>query len=184
MAQRRAPKTYAAIVRGINVGGRKRVAMKDLQALFAELGADDVRTYIQSGNVVFRSSNHPAELVQAITARIHDRLGLDVTVLVRTRNQLKTIVERNPFIAAKHDPTKLHVTFLARKPDPRRVDDLGRGSYEGDEFRVAGEEIYLHCPNGYGRTKLSNVFFERKLAVPATTRNWKTVEALAALAVD
>lgn len=141
-----------------------------------------MRTYVQSGNVVFRSLGAPTRLVQAIEEGIRGTLGLDVTVLLRTKGELAEVVGRSPFAASGIDPVRLHVTFLVGDPDPDRVADLAGKRVEPDELHVAGREVYLHCPNGYGRTKLQNAFLERQLAVAATTRNWKTVTALAELA--
>jgi uncharacterized protein (DUF1697 family) len=172
-----APKTHVALLRGINLGSRNRVAMQDLRALVEELGGEDVRTYLQSGNVVFGGRALTAE---AIAEAIHESLGVDVHVLVRSGAELGKVVRGNPF--PKADPATLHVTFLAEAPDEARVKDLGERTFEPDEFEVAGREVYLRCPNGYGRSKLSNAFLEKQLGVPATTRNWKTVTALAELA--
>jgi uncharacterized protein (DUF1697 family) len=178
-------KKYVALLRGINLGARNKVSMQDLRALFADLGAEDVATYVQSGNVVFRSADSPdspGKLTDAIEKQIHRDLSLDVTVLVRTQRQLAKLVAANPFADDVSDPTKLHVTFLADKPDPARVRMLDPTLAEPDEFSVIGQEVYLHCPNGYGRSKLSNAYFEKLLDVRATTRNWRTVTKLAELA--
>ena len=176
-------RTYVALLRGINLGARNRVAMADLRELFASLECQDVSTYVQSGNVIFKSSvAGPPELSQTIEKRIRRELSLSVTVLVRTKEQLAKVVARNPFAADESDLTKLHVTFLAHLPDRVRVRELEAVQFEPDEFRIAGQEIYLHCPNGYGRTKLSNAYFEKHLGVVATTRNWMTVTTLAELA--
>jgi uncharacterized protein (DUF1697 family) len=175
--------TYVAMLRGINVGGRTRVSMGDLKALFEALGAEDVQTYVQSGNVVFTSTVKKAsELEHLIQDRISKDLGLDVRLLVRTKQELKRVVDRNPFLKEKRDPKALHVTFLATKPAADRVRGLNTDAGAPDEFRIAGREVYLHCPNGYGKTKLNNTFFEKKLGVAATTRNWRTVTTLAELA--
>jgi uncharacterized protein (DUF1697 family) len=176
------PKTYVALIRGINVGGHKRVAMEDLRTVFRSLGCDDVRTYVQSGNVLFRSPDTPAHLVRAAEDRIEGTLGLDVAVLIRTKEQLARIVKGNPFLAAGADPAKLHVMFLAARPDSKRSRDVSGTSFDGEELHVQGLEIYLHYPGGYGRSKLSNAYLEKQLAVKATTRNWKTVTTLADLA--
>ena len=171
--------TCVAMLRGINLGARNRVAMADLRELVETLGAQDVRTHLQSGNVVLTSRRKPAELERAIARGIRDTLGLDVTVLVRTAKELAGVVERNPFAGREGDGRLLHVTFLAERPAAARVRELGKESFEPDAFRVTGREVYLHCPHGYGRSKLSNAFFEQALAVRATTRNWRTVTALA-----
>jgi uncharacterized protein (DUF1697 family) len=174
--------SYVALLRGINLGPRNRVAMTDLRRLVEELGGKDVRTYLQSGNVVFRSSTGAAQLGRRLQKSIGRTLGLDVTVLVKTGAQLAKICERNPFSAGGTDPKTLHVTFLAEAPARGRVRELSERRFAPDRFRIAGREVYLHCPNGYGRAKLSNDLFERALGVPATTRNWRTVTALAELA--
>jgi uncharacterized protein (DUF1697 family) len=172
-----------ALLRGINLGGRNKIGMADLRELFAALGCEDVSTYVQSGNVVFRSSVASAsKLTRAIEERIGSDLGLDVTVLLRTKAQLAEVAGGNPFDERTVDPATLHVTFLAEKPDPARVRALDPARGRPDEFRVVGREVYLHCPNGYGRTKLDNAYFEKQLAVAATTRNWRTVTKLAELA--
>jgi uncharacterized protein (DUF1697 family) len=175
-----AVKTYVAMLRGINLGGHKRVAMQDLRALVAALPAQDVQTYVQSGNVVFRSGQTAAALVSALEERIRSGLGLDVTVLLRTEAQLRRVVSGNPFAGV--DVAKLHVTFLAEKPARDGARELEASDFHPDGLRVVGQEVYLHCPNGYGRSKLGNTFLERRLGTAATTRNWKTVTALADLA--
>jgi uncharacterized protein (DUF1697 family) len=174
--------TYVALLRGINLGGRNKVSMADLRALFASLGAEEVATYVQSGNVIFKSADASAKLIEATERRIRRDLGLSVTVLLRTRPQLAKVLAGNPFANDEREATKLHVTFLAAKPDRTRVRELDPERAEPDEFRVAGQEIYLRCPNGYGRSKLTNAYFEKQLGVAATTRNWKTVRKLVELA--
>jgi uncharacterized protein (DUF1697 family) len=155
--------------------------MADLRTLFAEVGAQNVTTYIQSGNVVFASGDGPAELAKAIEQRMESDHGLDVTVLLRTKAQLAKVLGGNPFASGDRDVAKLHVTFLADSPDRARVRELDAEEGGPDEFRLVGREIYLHCPNGYGRTLLNNAFFEKRLGVRATTRNWRTVTKLAEL---
>ena len=171
--------TYAALLRGINLGARNKVAMADLRKLMAEVRAEEVQTYVQSGNVVFRSSVRGApKLERAIEERIRSDLRLDIAVLVRSASELAALVDGDPF----GDPEKTHVTFLAEKPAAARVSALDPDRSPPDEFRVIGREVYLRCPNGYGRSKLSNAYFEKQLDVAATTRNWRTVTKLAGLA--
>ena len=173
--------TYVALLRGINLGARNKVAMADLRDLFEAIGAEDVTTHVQSGNVVFRgTSRSAAKLERALEQQIKADLGLDVAVLVRTSAQLAALVTGNPF----DDPGNTHVTFLAEKPAAARVRQLDPARSPGDGFRVVGREVYLHCPNGYGRSKFSNAYFEKQLGVAATTRNWRTVAKLAELASD
>jgi uncharacterized protein (DUF1697 family) len=168
--------TYVALLRSVNVGGRK-LPMERLRALFADLGHTNVRTYIQSGNVVFgASARRPATVRSAIEAAIPRELGLDVAVLVRTPAELADVVAANPF------GPDAYVTFLDALPDAASVAALDPRAYAPDGFHVAGREVYVHCANGYGRTKIDNTFFERKLKTVATTRNWNTVTTLHAWA--
>jgi uncharacterized protein (DUF1697 family) len=175
--------TYVALLRGINVGGRTKVGMDDLRRVFLALGYAGVKTYVQSGNVLFRSPvEEPPPSAAAIEQRIARDLGVTTTVLLRNGDDLAHVIANNPFLGRVPDPTKLHVTFLAEPPDPERAARLETPSGEPDAFSLAGREVYLHCPNGYGRTKLNNAFLERRLGVAATTRNWNTVTTLRDLA--
>jgi uncharacterized protein (DUF1697 family) len=175
--------TYVALLRGVNLGARNKVSMADLRRLFESLGAEDVQTYVQSGNVVFNSPvRGVAKLTGAIEQRISRELGLEINVMLRTREQLAKIVAGNPFAAGQTEGTKLHVTFLTDAPERARVRTLQSVTFEPDEFHVHGREVYLHTPNGYGKSKLSNAYFEKQLDVAATTRNWNTVTKLAELA--
>jgi uncharacterized protein (DUF1697 family) len=174
--------TSIALLRGINVGGKKKVSMGDLRALFDELEAEDVRTHLQSGNVVFKSVLRDTELIDRVEKAIARELGLKVTVVVRTKAQLAKVVANNPFAEKVKEQAKLHVAFLAAAPARDSVRGLDPTYGAPDEFRLAGREIYLYYPNGYGRTKINNAYFERKLGVAATTRNWNTVTKLAELA--
>jgi uncharacterized protein (DUF1697 family) len=171
--------TWVALLRGINLGARNKISTGDLRELVSGLGAEDVTTYLQSGNVVFRSSGARRDLTLAIESEIGSRLGLDVTVVLRTKAELAKLVAGNPFADDERDESKLHVTFLAEQPTPARVATLEEKRFAPDELRVTRGAVYLHCPEGYGRSKLSNTFFEKQLDVPATTRNWRTVTALA-----
>ncbi|HST49862.1 DUF1697 domain-containing protein [Jatrophihabitans sp.] len=173
-------KTYAALLRGVNVG-KNKLAMVDFRTVLAELGAGNVRTYLQSGNAVFsHPTPEPAELARAIEEGLAG-LGVTSRVLLRTGQQLAAVLAENPFLARESDPVKLHVTFLAERPAPDRVPRLQVPAGETATFHLTGTEVYLHCPDGYGRTKLSNSFIESRLGIAATTRNWRTVTALAEL---
>ncbi len=177
--------TYVALVRGINVGGRAKVAMDDLRRLFVDLGHTDVRTYIQSGNVVFRSTQRSQErLVAGIEAGLADQLGVPATVVLRTEKELAAVVAANPFLAAGHDPSHLYVAFLGAPPAPTRAEEFAVPAGESAEFSLAGPDLYLHYPDGYGRTKLTNTYIEKRLDVRATTRNWNTVTRLHDLATE
>ncbi len=167
---------HVALLRGINLGGKNKLPMNDLVAMFAEAGCDDVRSYIQSGNVVFRASADVAARVPALVATcIAERFGYRVPVIMRTVDELREVAERNPFLATGADPSTLHVMFLADQPDPGRAAALDPHRSPGDAFALRGREIYLHCPHGLARTKLTNDYFDTKLATTSTVRNWNTV---------
>jgi uncharacterized protein (DUF1697 family) len=174
--------TYAALLCGVNLGSRNKVSMADLGALVAALGYEDVRTYLQSGNVVFVATEPGATIVRRLEEALARELGVPASVIVRTRTELRRVVDANPFARRERDPKKLLVTFLADTPSRAAVRALDPTEHAPDEFAVVRREVYLHCPNGYGRTKLSNAYFERKLGVAGTNRNWRTVTALAELA--
>jgi uncharacterized protein (DUF1697 family) len=156
--------------------------MEDLRALVGAAGGRDVQTYIQSGNAVFRSRRSPGAVVGSLESALESALGTRVPVLVRTRDELETVIDSNPFVPKGEDVGVLHVTFLGAVPSPEAVDRTGRRPVDGDEFQVIGREVYLLCPGGYGNTKLTNTFFEKKMGSAATTRNWRTVTKLVELA--
>ena len=175
--------TYVAMLRSINVGGRNRVGMDDLRALVASAGYRDVATYVQSGNVVFAGTGSPKVVGKGIEERLSSELGLTVPVIVRSRHQMKAVLDRIPFAPGELDPKTLHVTFLAEAPVSAAVEALAAdaGRFGNDRGVVVGQEVYLHCPGGYGQTKLNNAFLERRLGCVATTRNWRTVTTLAGM---
>jgi uncharacterized protein (DUF1697 family) len=172
--------TYVALLRAVNVGGRV-LPMADLRAAFTDMDYSDARTYIQTGNVVFDASASPTKLRSRIEHGLEVRFGHGIGVVLRSRAQLAAIIDHNPLLGARRDPKRLHVTFLASTPQSSRASGLDTEAFLPDEFRLAGREVYVHCPGGYGRTKINNSFFERALGVAATTRNWNTVTTLAAM---
>lgn len=177
--------TWVALLRGINVGGKNRLLMKDLAAMFVEAGCGDVRTYIQSGNVVFRAGPTLAEDIPSrISASIRERFGHEIAVVTRQASDLEAIVEANPFVSAGAETDRLHVLFLADAPAAEDVEALDPDRSPGDEFAVRGREIYLHYPNGTARSKLTNAWFDSRLSTVTTMRNWKTVGKLLELAAD
>lgn len=172
--------THVCLLRGINVSGRKTIRMTDLRALFASLGFTAVETYLQSGNVVFDAEGSDAS---TMAARINDAIersfGFDVPVIVRERGRFSRVVEQNPLLGFDGiDDAKLHVTFLASAPAAANLAWPDSFDPAPERLAVHGDCVYLYCPNGYGRSKLSNNFIERLLGTVATTRNWKTVNAL------
>jgi len=154
--------------------------MDRLQKSFEELGLENVRTYVQSGNVIFMVPKISAEaLSQRIREKILADFGVSVSVLLLSSEELKNTVKNNPFLTEKGiDASKLHVTFLSETPNKAAIMELETKSAEPDKFRYCKNRIYIYCPNGYGRTKLSNNAIEKMLSVTATTRNWKTVNEL------
>ncbi len=170
--------TFVALLRGINVGGRRSVPMAGLRDLFAEAGARDVRTYIQSGNVVFGHTKAADALRHDLERRIEAATGHEVTVVLRTARQLATVVAHNPFPDAK--PSTLHVGFLNDRPAKAAITAVDPARFAPEAMVVVGRELYLHLPNGMGRAKLPPAL--AKLRTPITVRNWKTVTTLADMA--
>ena len=174
-----ASRRYVALLRGINVGGHHKLPMRVLAAMFMAAGCEDVRTYIQSGNVVFGAA--PA-LAEGIPARITDVIaanhGFQIPVVMRKASDFDRIVRDNPFLGAGADPAKLHVGFLAAVPDPARIAQLDPDRSPPDVFEVRGGEVYLHFPAGVARSKLDNAYFDRTLNTVCTIRNWRTVGKL------
>lgn len=171
---------YISLLRGINVSGQKKIKMDALSTLYESLGLKNVKTYIQSGNVIFESEgSNPAELVNLIENKIEQTFGFFVKVLIRSKEEIQKVLEKNPFYGErKEDISKLHVTFLSEVPEHYSLKTLDKFINSTEEFFISGREIYLFCPNGYGRTKLTNNLFEKNLKVSATTRNLKTVNKL------
>ena len=175
MASRRAAPTHIALLRGINVGGRNSLPMAHLVGLFEDAGCERVRTYIQSGNVVFESPVARARLIPAaVTSAIATNLGLDVPIVTRTASELERIVSANPFVAPGTDLGHLHVGFLADRPHAARGSALDPNRSPPDEFTLHGSELYLRCPNGMAHTKLTSAYFDTTLQTVTTIRNWRT----------
>jgi uncharacterized protein (DUF1697 family) len=172
---------WVALLRGINLGGHHTVPMAALRSLVEELGHRDVATYVQSGNVVFTAA--AARGVDDITAELEaalaSRFGFAVPVVLRSRDEIERIAARHPFEEREEEPAKLHVFFLAGEPEPARVAAWHPERYAPDEAVVDGREVYVHFPNGMGRSKFTFDF-----GTPATARNWRTVQALAAMVRD
>ncbi|MEJ2292973.1 MAG: DUF1697 domain-containing protein [Deinococcales bacterium] len=173
---------WVALLRGINVGGKRKVAMAELVALFEELGARETRTYLQSGNVVFRADAAVAGALPAAVERAcESRFGFAVPALLRSAGELQAVLTGNPFHRPGADEKQLHVVFLTEEPEANAVAALDPNRSSPDAFAVRGREIYLRLPNGMARTRLTNDYFDRALATTSTVRNWRTVQAVAAL---
>jgi uncharacterized protein (DUF1697 family) len=167
---------YICLLRGINVSGKNMIKMPDLVRSIESAGFSEVQAYIQSGNIIFC---YKPESCQVLATRIEKNIfsdfGLTIPTLVVTHEDLSVIIRDNPFIKRPDiDPDKLHVTFLAGEPGNVLVEKLLSYSYPPDQILYTGKAVYLNCPEGYGRTKYNNTFIEKKLAVQATTRNWRT----------
>ncbi|HJV77588.1 MAG TPA: DUF1697 domain-containing protein [Paludibacter sp.] len=177
-------KTYISILRGINIGGHKMIKMEALRQLYVSLGYDDVQSYIQSGNVIFRTSEINAQILEkTISEKILRTFGFEVRVLALTVDELRNALEKNPFRAdLLKDSKKMHLTFLSAVPEKTYLDSISPSDYAPDEFWHSGRIIYVHCPTGYGNTKLTTNFFENKLKLTATSRNMKTATELLAIA--
>lgn len=172
---------HVALLRGINVGGKHRLPMADLRRLFERAGAANVRTVIQSGNVLFdATSAGAARVADEVANGIEAGFGFRVPLVVRPAAALGRIVAANPFADA--DPDTLHVAFLADRPKPSLVRSLDPDRSPPDAFVVRGGEIYLHLPNGAARSRLTTAWFDARLETTATVRNWRTVLRLIELA--
>jgi uncharacterized protein (DUF1697 family) len=171
---------YVALLRGINLGAVNKVPMADLRALFDDLGHSNVRTYVQSGNVVFEATKStPKKLAVTIEQHVGRAFGhKDISVIVRSRSELERIATGNPFPTKDTNPTLLHVIFLADTPTSKSLSSLDPDRSPPDQFVVRGKDIYLSLPKGSGRSKLTIDYFEKRLGTRGTGRNWNTVTRL------
>lgn len=171
---------YIVLLRGINVSGQKKIKMAELRSHLAELEYSEVETYIQSGNIILKSDIHEKnEIQKSIKSLITDKYGFDVEVFVKTPADLQYVLENNPFINERNlDIERIYYTFLEKEPDITNVQKLAEYSFPPEEYILDGVNLFFYSPDGYGRAKMNNNFFENKLKVFATTRNWKTVKKL------
>ena len=170
--------SYISLLRGINVSGQKKVPMVELRALYESLGLEAVQSYIQSGNVICATPDEDvATLTQTIERAIEQHFGFKVRVLIKTPQQLMQVLNGRPF-----DEERLFVTFLFGTPTHIPTEALDRAKQPSEQIHIAGDIVYFSCPDGYGRSKLSNSFLESQLKLSATTRNWRTVRKLLELA--
>ncbi|WP_179021918.1 DUF1697 domain-containing protein [Winogradskyella forsetii] len=173
-------KTYIALLRGINVGGHKKVPMAELRTLLTKSGLQNVKTYIQSGNVIFQSSENDVKTLEVkIGTLILHYFGFEVPVLVRTRQELLTIFNNCPFSETKK--VESYFIMLCKIPSKDDTKEASQKSYPNEEYTIINDCIYLFCANGYGRAKFNLGYFENKLKVNATARNYKTMVKLIAL---
>jgi uncharacterized protein (DUF1697 family) len=168
-------KTYVALFRGINVGGNNILPMKVLVAVLEDLGARDVKTYIQSGNAVFAGPPQDTlRLSKKISGEIRKRLGFEPHVLLLESDDIEKAIRKNPFPAGEADPQTLHAGFLASAPVKPDLETLGSLRGATEQFKLVGRVFYLHAPGGIGRSRLATKA-EKLLGVPMTDRNWRTV---------
>ncbi|MGP4002146.1 DUF1697 domain-containing protein [Streptomyces sp. 8N706] len=174
--------TYVALLRGINVGGQKKVPMAALRELLTGLGHGAVRTHLQSGNAVFTSpEKDPRLLARDLEQALAGRFGFEVSCIVLSAAELRAAAGRNPFPPSSFEPSKLVVTFLSAPPDAGRLSTIDASAYLPDEFRIGEREIFVHCPQGLGTSKLMPVLAKATADVVATARNWNTVLKLMAM---
>jgi uncharacterized protein (DUF1697 family) len=176
--------TLVSMIRGINVGGSRPLKMDRLRALHEGLGFRNVRSYLQSGNVVFDAAIADVDRHgEALERRILRDCGYEVAVGVRTAGAMTAALAGNPFLSRKGvDPKFLHATFLVRPGGSPSLEGVALPLAKGEGAVLVGDIVYVYCPLGYGNTRINNTFFERKLSASATTRNWQTVTALEAMA--
>lgn len=178
MASDAAPSTWILLLRGINVGGRNTLPMRELVRDLQSLDLENVRTYIQSGNVVFESSGKVSPTLEAeIAATIEDRHGFRPQVLLLEIDQLEKAIESNPFPEAEAEPKTLHLFFLASAPEDADLEALAEAGSPTERFHLTNRVFYLHAPDGIGRSRLASNA-EKYLGVPVTARNWRTVQKL------
>jgi uncharacterized protein (DUF1697 family) len=174
--------TYVALLRAINVLGKNSLAMKELIAILEGVGCREVATYIQSGNAVFRKKDcEPAKLAGKITAAVEAKRGFRPHVLVLQAKALKQAAAKNPFPEGDDDHRSLHLFFLDAKPEKAKVAALAPLLAKSERFKLDGTVLYFHAPDGFGKSKFA-AGVERKLGVPMTARNWRTVSKLVEMA--
>ncbi|MGQ3679665.1 DUF1697 domain-containing protein [Tenacibaculum discolor] len=168
--------TIIILLRGINVSGKNKISMKELRTLLEDLGYDDVKTYIQSGNIVLKTAEGLKEVEKNVHIKIKEKYGYDVHVLAKEVKEIEGILKNNPYshLAEK----QIYFTFLFKPTEVNKIEVEAKE----DEFTILKDVVYVNAVGGYGKTKLTNNFFERKLKVSATTRNFKTTNYLVELA--
>ncbi len=173
--------TYVSFLRGVNMTGHNSIKMTDLSALYFSMGLNDSETYIQSGNVISRCNaelTRPS-LSEKIETAILERFNYTIPVMIRTVKELSDLFSSNPFLKEPNfDSSKMAVIFLHEEPSDAQIQKVADINYPPDKFKIIGKEIFIYCPNGFGRTKLYTNFFEKKMSVTGTARNWKTITTI------
>ena len=176
--------TYIALLRGINVSGQKKIKMDDLRNHLSETGLSDVRTYIQSGNLILNSDKSKEQIKLDIEKEIQDVYDFYVPVKILNITDLKKTIDNNPYSENNNDIKFLYVAFLYDLPDIEKVNNIKDYKFKDDEFIINDDIVYIYCPGGAGKTKITNNFFEKKLDLVATSRNWKTTLKLLELSEE
>lgn len=177
--------TYISFLRGVNMTGHNSVKMSDLKVIYKNLGFSDAETYIQSGNVIFRSASSLSisYTSSVIEKEILERYKFNVPVMIRTADEIRKLFSVNPFLKEENfDPAKMATIFLSEIPSEDQIQKVINIDYPPDKFKISGSEIFIYCPNGFGKTKLYTNFFEKKMGVIGTARNWKTIISIIELA--
>lgn len=169
------------LLRGVNLGSHKRVKMADLRDVLTRAGYEDVRTLVNSGNVVMTSRKKPETVETEVAKLIADELGVDTSVMVRTRDELADVIDRCPYPEADERPKHVHVAFLKGDVDEARVAKLQAADFGEDAFEISGRELFAWHPNGLGRSELA-VALNKGVGAEATSRNWNTVTKLLKMA--
>ena len=165
--------------------GHNSVKMTDLSVLYENQGFNDAETYIQSGNVIFccEPDLPVSEISLKIEKAIHYRFNYNVPVMIRTIEEMEKLISANPFLAEENfEPSKMSVIFLYEKPSEAQIQKVINIDYPPDKFRIIGKDIFIYCPNGFGKTRLYTNFFEKKMGMTGTARNWKTITTLLQMA--
>ncbi len=173
--------TYIVLLRGINVGGKNKLPMVDLRELLSENGYQNVSTYIQSGNIILSSSNSIDYINNDIKNLIKNAFNYTTPVVTLTTDELTRCYNNNPFLTTENDSKFLHVTFIKHPPTKQTITTLNIHTQENESYQIIDKFIYLHTPDGFAKTKFTNIQFEKKLQTEATTRNWRTVSKLVSL---
>lgn len=173
---------HVAFLRGINLGPKRRVSMEKLRATLEEASYQDVRTLLQSGNVVLTTRAEPPTLERDLANTLRDAFDLEIAVVVRTRDELADVIACDPFGYEVDDPARYQVSFLSAEPDPARVKELERADVAPERVAVRGREVYAWHPQGVGRSELAKLVTDRRLGVEVTARNWRTITKLLELA--
>ena len=177
--------TYISFLRGVNMTGHNSIKMTDLSVLLIKMGLKDAETYIQSGNVIFSEVGNipPSALSINMEQAIVERFSYVIPVMIRTKEELAGLYASNPFLEEPDfNPARMAVIFLHDEPSDNQIKKVADINYPPDKFKIIGKEIFIYCPNGFGRTKLYTNFFEKKMGVTGTARNWKTITTILRIA--